>query len=357
MRRLLLCVALLGMGVAVDADIPVVWATSTVKLFGQERTYSDATGRICYDYYDVGEAVYHIGCMDANGANDTCLTCAFTADRHYGMPRLSPDGQWLMFQQDNGGCPLEDSFPGLGSCNDLAIMPAVGGTVTIVRSIGTGQVLHPAWHPDGNQIMWAEQTGGPGTWLIRFAPITFPGSTPTLGTIVSIAPGAVDAFYEPYHWFGPGLNQIVFACIVDADDNALNDMDICTYNLRTTVLSKLMSTNDILDEHAHPTNDGTDRFVYSSSTGNSNFLLLDYWVMNFDGTDQRRLTFYNDPNDPSYVANGITAFGVNWIDGNTFIGALMLDRSYPFPSNIYRFDFGAVQQHRRGLPPGVRVHP
>jgi hypothetical protein len=88
-------------------------------------------------------------------------------------------------------------------------------------------------------------------------------------------------------------------------------MEIYLMELTTQKVHQL-TTNDEWDEHAHFTSDGS-YIVWISSEGvpqpKGTALeeivqhppKLEYWIMKIDGTQKQRLSYFNDPSNPTYI--------------------------------------------------------
>jgi len=93
-------------------------------------------------------------------------------------------------------------------------------------------------------------------------------------------------------------------------------LDIYLFDLATQRLTNLTNTPNIWDEHAQISPDG-EKIVWASSAGyptdpnHPEAVSLDLWLMNVDGTEKKRLTYFNDPSAPEYlgrVAAGDSTF-------------------------------------------------
>ena len=95
-------------------------------------------------------------------------------------------------------------------------------------------------------------------------------------------------------------------------------LDIWEYNLETKKLKNLTNPFDDWDEHAHWSPDGT-KIAWMSSTGfkinyenppDKNWkkhLQTELWLMNADGINPQRLTFFNDPGSEEYLGRAIVS--------------------------------------------------
>jgi len=80
----------------------------------------------------------------------------------------------------------------------------------------------------------------------------------------------------------------------------VNHLDIYTFDLETHELRQLTDSPGEWDEYAQFSSTGK-KIVWISSTGYGmgtarrwwNYLKTDYWIMNADGSNKTRVTFYN----------------------------------------------------------------
>jgi Tol biopolymer transport system component len=142
---------------------------------------------------------------------------------------------------------------------------------------------------------------------------------------------------------GIGINNNVWVTNADGFSGVPQgkyyyDFEIYTLDLATKQLTRL-TENDEWDEHAHYSPNGKT-IVWASSTGIAqkkadsteeliqNPPKLDYWIMNVDGSNKRRLTQFNDPNSPeALVMRGITG-DFSWgLDGTTIAAKVQHERT------------------------------
>lgn len=187
-------------------------------------------------------------------------------------------------------------------------------------------MLHPHFSPDGKKLLWSEIISGRmvrvGHWAIKLADFSIENGQPRLSNIQTLRPGGLQ-LYET-HGFSPDGRRILFSGIPEGQ--YYYDMEIYVLDVSSARLSRLTS-NDEWDEHAHFTLDGR-RVIWASSAGipqrkTPGALRLDYWIMNDDGSAQRRLTRFNDPAAPECRPGGTVAADFDWgPDGRTAVAKL-----------------------------------
>jgi uncharacterized protein (TIGR03437 family) len=291
------------------------------------------TNLIAYDRLEAN-GYFNIHTMNPDGSNDRCLTCNQPAlpNRHCGTPDFDYTGQWIIFQAEQAATPTAlDYFasPGSGIGNDVWIMDVAGTRfwqITHVDPI-SGGVLHPHFSHKGDKIQWAEKiAGGNGQWEIQIAHLAWIFGIPTVQSVLTLQPGPMPRFYETH---GFSLDDQSFYFMGNPEPQQTDhSFDIYNYNLSTNALTDLTNTPNDWNEHADLSPDGT-KILWISSAGAGSTpeaLRTDYWIMNTDGSGQRRLTWFNTPGNPEYATTPIAAASNAWSpDGSKFLGYLITD--------------------------------
>ncbi|HEC76364.1 MAG TPA: PKD domain-containing protein [Thermoplasmatales archaeon] len=266
-----------------------------------------------------------------DGTDNECLTCDnfVLPNRHHGQSAWHPSGRYLVFQAEKTS-HFMDSWhrpcrPGGGLYNDLWVLDMESEEfyqLTDVRSgLPAGGSLHPHFSHDGKKLIWGDLegiTGSYGNWRMAVADfVTSP--IPHLENVTYYEPAIMDNWYET-HGFGPDDSWIYFTC-TDVEGMNENAMDIGVMKLsnpddmrRLTFSSGMNGEPAEWDEHAHlsPRN---DVFAYVSSSpygvkDNSkygNWLKTDVWLMNINGSEPKRITYFNEPGYPEYEGDTICA--------------------------------------------------
>jgi hypothetical protein len=238
--------------------------------------------------------------------------------------------------------------PGGGFYNDLFVMdlfsplPHKVHKLTTVRNLTPpGGSLHSHFNWSGSKIIWGdlEGTGGYfGNWRIACAEFkVFP--FPHLENIIYVEPAKLDLWYETHGW-GHSDSYIYFTGtdVPGMDENA---MDICKMNLvaghdgviRLTKSSGLYGEPEEWDEHAQLSPQmNVFSFMSSSPYGVEHnayynmWLKTDMWLMNADGSGQKRVTYFNEPGYPEYSGRTICADNSWSPDGfNLLVAMRMVD--------------------------------
>ena len=217
--------------------------------------------------------------------------------------------------------------PGAGHFNDLWVLNVETGNATILYEIPNDKnhgVLHPHFSTSGTKLSWSEMYEKPsmfkkdkvvGYWKLKVADFVVPSvGIPMLENISEFMPGEM-AFYEN-HGFSPDDTKLIF-CGNKKGTSVFEHTDIYTMDLETQSITQL--TNEAYNEHAIFSPDG-EKIVWMSDKDNRNGG-TDYWLMNPDGSEKTRLTYFNQPGHPHYMGKKITAADSSWSpDGKRIVG-------------------------------------
>jgi len=340
-----------------EAQYPV--QTYAMISRGGRLHWSTPRGLIVFDNKEP-DSYFDVYTMLPNGSGKVCLTCGKPPSQsHAGNPEWHPFGNSIVFQAHNASLPFLPverqplahlmTSPGWGTNNNLWLMTSDGTQFWQLTSIAAGMgTLHPHFDAAGSRLLWSEKIGLVGLaeqWTLKMANLVWGGGSPQLVGTSAIQPLGVDIFYEA-HGFSPDGRRIVFS----AGAPAQSAMDLYTYELSTGTLQNLTNTPAEWDEHAQFTPDGS-QIVWASNRNIAKVRdyfvpYLDYWIMNADGSNQQRLTYFNDPAAPEYYSTGLAAADFSF--GRTvwsLVSKFELTISNPTP---VRMDAVAVIQLKPG---------
>lgn len=279
---------------------------------------------------------------------NNCLTCNKQGfEKNNGNPEIHSSGKYIVFQAENpslAGIPGPLSkfvgSPGVGINNNIWIMKIDGSQfwqlTDVKNKYGT---LHPHFSKDGTKLAWSQMTSEfsdkTGNWEIKIVDFDISSGIPEIKNIQTMRPSNLK-LYE-IDDFTKDNKQILFSGIPQG--GFFYDMEKYIYNLETGKTIKL-TNNKEWDEQAHFINDD-NQIVWVSSTDNpqtkannvgeviENPPLLDYWIMNSDGTGKERLTGFNDINSKDYIESeggiGLGDFVISE-NGKTIYGKMRKDR-------------------------------
>lgn len=198
-------------------------------------------------------------------------------------------------------------------------------------------ILHPYFSRDGSSLVWSEKDPGhqPGgltieeTWMLKLADSSTDGNRFTLSNFREIGPQR--AFYES-HGFTPDNSQIIFTANLDGQE--VWGMDIYTYELATGAITNLTQSPEEWDEHAKMSPDG--RYISWMSSRECDCdasqlddLQTDIWIMNSDGTNPHRATYFSMRMAPERAGRHVIAGDGAWSpDGMQLAVRLIADRRF-----------------------------
>lgn len=305
---------------------------------------------IAYDKLGV-DGYYNVWTIHPDGTNDTCLTCQAAAlpPLNKGNPVWRPSGNFIAFQAQNvalGGAQADVlARPGSGWNNDLWIMDAAGRNFwRITNEPSQGGVVHPQFSWAGDKLVYAERlstTPEPyGTWqLVLVDFVISPAGVPSVQNRRTFTPGIQKYYYEP-HGFSTDDKTLFFMAYLEPNQTSYG-MDIYSLQVDTGELARLTDTMNQWDEFPTPMPSGA-RLVWSSTMDTSSkpsHFECDLWMMNYDGSDKYRLTFFNDPDSPDYMPNGICPADPDWNASGTQLAVYAnLGLGPRFPGTVWLLD-------------------
>jgi Tol biopolymer transport system component len=288
--------------------------------------------RIAYSAKE-SDSYYDIHFAKPDGSNDVCLTCnsSLLPNKHICTPYWHPSGKWIIMAVEEATHPgsSTDALPGFGAYCDIWIMNTSGSKaykiVDLVNDYDHG-VIAPRFSHDGQQIVWTDRKTAPnllnpmqqaGFWTIKIADFKFnpSDSVPVVSNVRTIEPIS-NAFYEVYG-FSPDDTRLIFCS--NMNQPSFLDEHIYTIDTLGGNLKKL--TDKDYNEHGFYKPDGT-KICWMSSTESTKGG-TDWWMMNTDGTDKKRLTYFNEPKSGHYEGHALWAgLGSFSPDGKRFIGGV-----------------------------------
>ncbi len=249
---------------------------------------------------------YDVYTMMPDGRELTCVTCELPGapQKHNGQPTWHPLGEFLVYQAEQKQHRGRSRFahPGRGKFNDLWVYHLGSKKASLLMPAEdqySGGVLHPHFSHDGSMLSWTEliapfkmKPKGRmfGGWKLKVADVKIEGGKMTLVNIRSYSPFGT-LFYEN-HGFSPDGKELLFTSCVKENQSPLGGNQICKMNLKSEEVKVL--TDEGYNEHAAYFENGK-KILWGTNRGNKN-KGMDYWVMNADGTQKQRLTWFNQKN-------------------------------------------------------------
>jgi len=151
------------------------------------------------------------------------------------------------------------------------------------------------------------------------------GGIPSLTGITYSQPcqggGCQERYYEPHGWSTDNSTVLFSGQGLSIGTFGVSNYNIYSYNPTTTILANL--TNTVLNWAEYPTPlpsfYGANRLIYMlypQSSSNAS-CIADYWIMNFDGTGNYQLTFFNTPGTTYYNPSQLTCMDdMSWNPNN-----------------------------------------
>jgi hypothetical protein len=182
--------------------------------------------------------------------------------------------------------------------------------VTITAAVlgDKGGVIYPTISWDGTKLAWGQRliNNEPGTqaaqntsvWEIAIGNFSDSGGIPTLTNIQYYSPGTgAFPYVEPRSWSADN-STVFFMGSLSGEPGSVKN--IYSFNPATQTLLNLTKSNSNWNEYpvALPPSWGSNKIIYMlyPLVGPINpWCIGDWWVMNYDGTDNYQLTFYNTP--------------------------------------------------------------
>ncbi len=141
-------------------------------------------------------------------------------------------------------------------------------------------------------------------------------------------PGTQKQFYET-QGFSPDSSKILFSGNLSPGQDAKGSRHLYTRPEIRRAEKPHEHDADEWDEHAHYSPSGK-HIVWMSTRGlpkpaTADDVRSDYWIMDADGTNQRRLTFFNDRDSKDYIPGGAIAADFSWNSDGTALAAVLIE--------------------------------
>jgi len=272
-----------------------------------------------------------------------------------GIPRLNnanpgwhPSGKYIAFQGERDRF-FGDRFlshPGVGGfCNvwlgksdgsrfwQLTDLPCAA-TAEEARSKPVTGVLMPKFSHNGKKLHWSQwQSPGPKGekgwwWDIRVADFIDDEQNPRLANVTTYNPGP-GPFKECF-MFTPDDKKLLLAGNLEPG-LAQTALDLYLLDLTTGRVENLTRTPTAWEEGCKMSPDGKKIF-FGSNEGYEHLLdpknpfgtrQAEYWIMDADGSNKRRLTWFHEPGHPFYRPGQTHAAVVSWAPDGRRLSACM----------------------------------
>jgi hypothetical protein len=293
---------------------------------------------IAFDQFDPEDQRFQVWVMapDGSGKRNLSSLNPTLAQIDAGNPSWHPSNNYLVLQAEDMTAPAwaaakpaiykRITNPGAGFNNDLWLISIDGAHAAWLSHLNPGQgVLHARFSHAGDQLLWSElDATNPQKWVMHVAKFRVGTDGPHVTDVQTLDPLG-NAFYESED-FSPDDKRILFSAAKTPGD--FKHISIFEMDLASGAPRDLTGADDC-NLHARYSPDGF-RIIWASSRDIPQDALLkitrnDYWIMNVDGADKKRLTYFNEPGAPEYRATFNIASALSWSpDGKSFAAYLQL---------------------------------
>jgi Tol biopolymer transport system component len=319
----------------VEAWNPVIDTIWTIKNYGKTIDWSYTNDLIAFARLGV-DTLHDVHVMNPDGSDEICLTqdAEGCPQKQNGCPVWHPAGEYLVFTAQNEDCDSNRwAQPGKGLNCNLWAMKSDGSRfwqLTYVPTLydNVKGVIHPQFSHDGTKLLWAQRLGYAdscwwGEWAVRIADFVIGADTVYLENKVTHQPGDQHLFYET-HAFSIDDSKAIFSGNLVTDQPEYG-LDIYEFDYSTQDLTRLTTTLYDWDEHADCSPDSA-RIAWMSSTGCDSipwdlcigpddwkrYLITELWLMNTDGENQQRLTYFNEEGHQEYMGTRSVVSDLVW---------------------------------------------
>lgn len=258
-----------------------------------------------------------------DGTGERCLTCPHPQLRtsHVVSPAWHPSGEYLAFQAQEPARRLgldaaALTTPDRGLHSEIWIISRDGRSVwQVTRAEHTaGAVLDPRFSYEGGLLLWSERVesreGRWGRWALRLGRFTERAGTPRVRKVETVRLGETGRFVQA-QGFTPDETGLLVSGNLDPGLPE-SGLDLYLFDLDGGRLTNLTRTPGEYDGEARFSPDG-ESIAWTSSRGvedggprigqvdrppSARAMPRELWIMAADGSDPRRLTFFNHPESP-----------------------------------------------------------
>jgi Tol biopolymer transport system component len=333
---------------------PLFSAIRILHQSGARPRFSPDGTRFVFDRRN-SDGLYDVYVSDLNGQILRAVTEGQSGvpQRNNGNARYDPSGRFIVFvseEEEHFGKNIPGiGDPGIGLMSNFRATPAEGGafwTLTdtpIKKNIFHGMkvmaVVNPVFSSDGRMFVWTERydNGGNndwGRWRIRAADFVVTDGRPSLRNDHVLYTPSQGDYATAMGFLDSG--RLLFAGNPDGQHEY--GMDQYVLEIGSKRLRRLTSTPEVWEEGSCIAPNG--RIVYMTNIASRHKIDFDeadwfrqpterdYYIMDADGGNQERITFFNDPDASEYLGGRaiVAACDVS-PDGRYLAGTLGVDTS------------------------------
>ena len=317
-------------------------------------------------YYDV-----YLSDLQSNVVDSLTEGKGGVGQRNNGNAVFHPSGAYIVFisEEDKhfGERMTSLGDPGLGLFSNLWAADPSGSRFwkltnmpikqTLADRIPAMATVNPHFSPDGSVLVWTERyaDGGNhrwGRWRIKAADFLVTDGTPGLANERIVFTPTTGNYVTAMGFIGPG--SLLLAGNLDGQHEY--GMDQYLLNIDSGALTNLQNSPQAWEEGA--TVSPGHRIVHMSNITSSFKLDFDnpnwprqlregeYWLMDADGNNKERLTYFNDSSAPEYLGKRVIAAAMDISpDGKSLVGSLGVDfgngKTADFDVKIVLLEFNA----------------
>lgn len=296
-----------------------------------------------FSYSKTGQdGFYDIYTMNLDGTNKYCWTCSSSLLRNNAHPEWHPGMGYIIFEGEKNNNTFQ-SDPGFGWNYDLWALKISDGSLYKIRdpySANPGYsltgVLHPHFSHDGTKLAWSELRGSLTNWQNYAIMIADFIATPTPHlTNVSVLYDPIYGLAET-QGFSFNDDKLLFAGNIDS---AQSPATLDLYYLQLGAGYTLQNPDPVpvsksVTEWAEAAKfipsdqkiifSTTKTFpVYPDSTPSFTWRKSEYWIVNTDGSNPQRLSYFMEPDSTGFISEQSDAadFDIS-PDGNELIATI-----------------------------------
>jgi hypothetical protein len=278
---------------------------------------------------------FHTFIADADGSHERRVaSAAWRDDRHQFPAAWHPGGEYLamLVEKNEHEGRSVDATPGYGAYTDYWLVARDGGRAWKLYELPDGYdhaITHAAFSPDGSKFVWTERVRAPrlfdlnlfaGAYVFKVADfVALP--EPHLEHVISLRPGNVEQGGEVESIAADDKTIAFYSSYVTKN---LFASRVYTMNVESGAIRELTSESFAQAPTFSP--DGKS-IVYMTGAGADIFPFqlqgADWWIMNVDGSDKRRLTFMNLRGNPQSVNRFRLAGSLSFVSDTSFFGDVM----------------------------------
>lgn len=336
---------------------------------GVRPRWSPGSDSIVFDR-KTGDRYYHVFVMTRDGQNLRSLTEGKPGipQKNSGNAVFHPSGRLIIFISEEPRHFLQFAAalgdPGVGLFSNLWATNLEGSQFWKLTDIPIKRgmrdptpiyaTVNPLFSPDGNRLLWTERyANGPtrwGRWRIKAANFALGGGTPSL-TDERVLYQPQRGNYVTAMGFLP-QGDLIMAGNLDGQHEF--GMDLYRYNMSTGALKNLTNTPEYWEEDASVTPAG--RIIYMSNAPsrykfnfqNPNWqkqpVEREYYIMDADGGNKERLTYFNDSSAPEYLRKRIATVASDISpDGRELAATLGVDMGSGPQRENYRMEIALIE--------------